>query len=49
MDDPEADVPENPEPEPEAAGSTSAAQFQLERIPGRFGAGQYRRVRVQEP
>jgi hypothetical protein len=44
---PEAEVPENLEPE--AADSTTAAQFQLERIPGRFGTGQYRRVRVQEP
>jgi hypothetical protein len=47
-DYPEPEVPENPEPEPKAAGSTSAAHFQLERIPGRFGPGQYRRVRVPE-
>jgi hypothetical protein len=49
VDQLEAEVTEDVEPEPEAAGSTSAAQFRLERIPGRFGTGQYRRVRVQEP
>jgi len=35
--------------EPEEIGSTGGAQFRLEKIPGRFGAGQYRRVRVEEP
>jgi hypothetical protein len=44
---PEAEVTEDVELE--EADSTRTEQFQLERIPGRFGAGQYRRVRVQEP
>jgi hypothetical protein len=41
----EAEAPEVPE----AAGSRGAAEMRLERIPGRFGAGQYRRVRVEKP